>query len=169
MGTIVVGVDGSEGSIEALRFAAAEARLRGDRVRAVWAWHVHPLAYEGVYTAPGLNRQVFAEAAEADLQAFVQETGELGVEFEAETVEGNPVSVLVGESDKADLLVVGSRGLGGFRRLLLGSVGQGCVQHSRCPTIVVPNGVPPDADLHEAESEAPSASDCERRARRHDP
>jgi nucleotide-binding universal stress UspA family protein len=144
MGTIVAGIDGSKGSIEALRFACGEAHLRGSRVRAVWAWHVPPLAYEDVFTTTTLSRQAFADDANAGLQETLERAGDLGVEVEAVVREGSAVSVLVAEAEKAELLVVGSRGHGGFRGLLLGSVSQGCAQHARCPTIIVPSGTAQD-------------------------
>ncbi len=65
--------------------------------------------------------------------------GDSGVVVTPILREGHPVDVLVAESGRADLLVVGSRGLGGFKGLLLGSVSQQCAQHSRCPVVVVPH------------------------------
>lgn len=53
--------------------------------------------------------------------------------------EGTPAEVLVGSPERADMLVAGSRGLGGFRGLMLGSVGQQCAHHANCPVVVVPH------------------------------
>jgi nucleotide-binding universal stress UspA family protein len=102
---IVVGVDGSPSSIGALRWAIRQAELTGADVEAVIAWH-YPIATGGYGWAP---------------------TGM------ATSFDFNPAQVLLGASDGADLLVVGSRGHGGFTEALLGSVSQHCVHHARCP------------------------------------
>jgi nucleotide-binding universal stress UspA family protein len=59
------------------------------------------------------------------------------VKIEQRVIQGAPAAVLVEESQDADLLVVGSRGHGGFAQLLLGSVSQQCAQHSECPVVIV--------------------------------
>ncbi len=142
MGLIVVGVDHSAGAKAALRFALDEARLRQSRLRAVHAWHV---SYVGVgylaisqpaLDAEGYQIRAAAEAAlEATLDEFRPEADD--VEIELRVVEGAPASVLVDESRAADLLVVGSRGHGGFTGLLLGSVSQQCAHHAECPVVIV--------------------------------
>lgn len=135
---IVVGIDGSAGSRAALQFAADEASLRQTELRVVSAWRVPT----GIYMPPTYM--------DLDLDAFRQTTSDiaerevvdvLGPE-RATTVgvvihEGSPAEVLIAESRRADLLVVGSRGHGGFAGLLLGSVSQHCVAHSHCPVVVV--------------------------------
>ena len=142
MSSIVVGVDGSDGSRVALRFALAEARLRGAAVRAVAAWHIPALVYEGGFATPDtrLLDEVAAETGEK-LARAVEEAAEdaSSVVVEAVVREGQPATVLLDEADDADLLVVGSRGLGGFRGLLLGSVGQQCAHHAPCPVVIVPH------------------------------
>jgi nucleotide-binding universal stress UspA family protein len=140
MGVIVVGVDGSEASQEALRYALRQAKREGKRVRAVNAWHVPAIAYGGPGVAPLIDlRAVFAEDADAILtkmfEAVESEKGE--VEIERVVREGRPASVLTEEAESADLLVVGSRGLGGFAELLLGSVSHECAQRAPCPTVIV--------------------------------
>jgi nucleotide-binding universal stress UspA family protein len=140
MGVIVVGVDGSEASQEALRFALRQAKLEGKRVRAVTAWHVPAVAYGGPGVSPLTDvRAVFAEDADAiltrALEAVESETG--GVEIEPVVREGRPASVLTEAAESADLLVVGSRGLGGFLELLLGSVSHECAHHAPCPIVIV--------------------------------
>lgn len=142
MSGIVVGVDGSESSRAALRFALAEARLRGAPVRAVAAWHVPVAVYEGAYATPdtSLLEELQGETADA-LRRAVEDAGDAARDVDVETVvrEGQPATVLLGEAADADLLVVGSRGLGGFRGLLLGSVGQQCAHHAPCPVVIVPH------------------------------
>lgn len=141
MNVIVVGVDESEGAKEALRFALEEARLRTAKLRAVHAWHVGYVGAgaEGFYGAPGAERDELRGAAEAVLEATVREaipdTG--GAEVEQRVVEGSAGAVLVEESRDADLLVVGSRGRGGFTELLLGSVSQQVAHHADCPVVIV--------------------------------
>ena len=140
MGTIVVGVDGSAGAQEALRFAASEAKLRGDRLRAVIVWHVPTMAYGGGF-GPAVSPTEFEDNARATLEAALAAVGDevAGLEVEQAVRTGQPALVLVEEAQDADLLVVGSRGHGGFVGLLLGSVSQQCAHHASCPVVVVPH------------------------------
>jgi nucleotide-binding universal stress UspA family protein len=133
--TIVVGVDGSAASLAALRWAAAEARLRDARLNVVHAWDRHP-PREAISAD---DWAIAADAAEGLADAIVARAlGEApDVEVETTAVFGPAGPVLTDASDAADLLVVGSRGLGGFRGLLLGSVGHHVAQHARCPVVVV--------------------------------
>ena len=139
---IVVGVDGSDAARAALAFALKEARLRGTGVRAVAAWHVPAPVTGGGFPVPdpGLVGELEAEARKA-LEQALADAGDLvaGVEVETSVRLGAPVGVLLAEAQDADLLVVGSRGLGGFRGLLLGSVGQQCAHHAPCPLVIVPH------------------------------
>lgn len=140
MSTVVVGVDGSPGAREALRCAFEEARLRGTGVRVVAAWHLPAAAYAGGY-GPG-DAQLYNELEEEARRYVTAALDDVDVtDVETNTVvrEGNPASVLLEEAHDADLLVVGSRGLGGFRGLLLGSVGQQCAHHAPCPLMIVPH------------------------------
>jgi nucleotide-binding universal stress UspA family protein len=140
MKTIVVGVDGSECSIDALRFALEEARLRAARVLAVHAWsppHVstyHEAAHLIEEGLPALER-----AAEQLLDTVVAQTlgSDRDVHVDKLVVEGPASAALVEAARDAILLVVGSRGLGGFKSLLLGSVGQQCTHHASCPVVIV--------------------------------
>jgi nucleotide-binding universal stress UspA family protein len=143
--TIVVGVDGSSGSGAALRFALEEARIRGAALKAVSAWHVPPAVYGAGWAPAGSDVDGFRKLAEAALSASLTDAGAGDSDVVVTPIlrEGHPVDILVAESGRADLLVVGSRGLGGFKGLLLGSVSQQCAQHSRCPVVVVPH---PDDD-----------------------
>ena len=140
METVVVGVDGSEGSRAALEFAATEAALHGARLRVVAAWEVPAAAYGGglalvdsnTFDALGeLAQQLADEAVE-----LVSKTHPL-VECTALTLEGQPAEALLGAAADADLIVVGSRGRGGFTRLMLGSVSDQVVHHAGCPVVVV--------------------------------
>jgi nucleotide-binding universal stress UspA family protein len=140
MSTVVVGVDGSEGSVAALELAIREAKLRGAAVKAVAAWKVPVAAYESGWAAAALDPTAFEEAAAAALEgALVAANGATsGVNVSRIVREGQAADVLVAEAREADLLVVGSRGLGGFRGLLLGSVSQQCAHHAACPVMIVP-------------------------------
>jgi nucleotide-binding universal stress UspA family protein len=136
--TIAVGVDGSSCSREALRFAVDEARLRNAALRVVTAWHVPPMAYSGGF-APVVDPREYEEYAETvgvqALAALREETE--GVDVERVTREGQAAQVLLEEARGADLLVVGSRGRGGFAGLLLGSVSQQVAHHASCPVAIV--------------------------------
>jgi nucleotide-binding universal stress UspA family protein len=141
MGTIVVGVDGSDGSIRALRFAVEEARLRNGELRVVNAWHIPPAVY-GAGTAPAnVDLDEFRQLAESALLKSVDDAGAAGSGVTVTPIlrEGQPADVLCEEAKHADLIVVGSRGLGGFRGLVLGSVSQQVVHHAPCPVVVVPD------------------------------
>jgi nucleotide-binding universal stress UspA family protein len=137
---IVAGVDGSPSSVSALRWAIGQAEITGAAVDAVLAWH-YPVATGGYGWAPtGLATSFnFKENAEKVLaEAINTACGPGGsVPVRARVVEGNPARVLLDASDGADLLVVGSRGHGGFAEALLGSVSQHCVHHARCPVVVI--------------------------------
>jgi nucleotide-binding universal stress UspA family protein len=139
MSTIVVGVDGSAGARAALRWACDEAQLRHAQLRVVHAWGM-PYMPAGVGYVP-LPEPTLRDAAKAGARHVLDE--ELGaiepgsVTVEAVLAEGSPVAVLLEAGKNADLLVVGSRGHGGFVELLLGSVGQQLTQHAPCPVVVV--------------------------------
>lgn len=141
MHTIVVGVDGSEASLQALRFAVSEARIRGGEVKAVNAWHVPAIVYEVGWTAAPIDVAEFPKLAEASLDKSLEEVGgvDAGVTLTRVVREGQAADVLCEEAAGADLLVVGSRGLGGFRGLLLGSVSQQCANHAPCPVVIIPH------------------------------
>jgi nucleotide-binding universal stress UspA family protein len=140
--TIVVGVDGSAGSVHALEFALAEARSRGAEVKAVSAWHVPASAYNTGWVPVGFDPGDFEKIARSALDKSLDAAGaaESGVSVTPILREGQAADVLGAEAHEADLLVVGSRGLGGFKGLLLGSVSQQCAHHASCPVAIVPNG-----------------------------
>ena len=142
MGVIVVGVDHSAGAKAALRFALEEARLRQATLRVVHAWqfgYIGATGLEGALPAVGGELEDFRRGAEAALEETLRDVGadKDGVAIERRVDQGTAAAVLVDESGGADLLVVGSRGHGGFAQLLLGSVSQQCAQHAFCPVVIV--------------------------------
>ncbi len=140
MSGIVVGVDGSPSSLAALRFGLDEARLRGERLRVIGAWHVPVAVYGGalVPPAPELVRALEPEMR-STLERALADVGDAaaGVEVDLDVAEGAPARVLLDAAEDATLLVLGTRGLGGFRGLLLGSVSQQCAHHAPCPVVIV--------------------------------
>ncbi len=136
MGRIVVGVDGSECSHDALRWAVDEASRRQLVVEAVYAWtfpYVVPIAGR-------LARDVkWRRAATARLEGTIETelSGRPDVEVVSRVEEGPAAPTLLDAASGADLLVVGHRGLGGFAGLVLGSVSHQCVHHAGCPVVVV--------------------------------
>jgi len=146
MSTIVVGIDGSEASKDALRWAIAEARLRHATVVAVHAWQPPSLPHEISPTfAPipaALDVAEMLPRLEESARLLVEEVvrdvagAEPPVEVRPAAIEGTPAAALIEAARDADLLVVGSRGHGGFTGLLLGSVGLQAVQHAPCPVVI---------------------------------
>jgi len=141
-GRIVVGVDGSDGSIDALRWAVEEARLRGATVEAVHSWHYPYAAYTEItgMAAGVISREDLEAVAQEVLKRSLDRVGadaSAGVEIRPVLVQGPAAATLLEQAAGADLLVVGSRGHGGFTGLLLGSVSQHVVHHAPCPTVVV--------------------------------
>ncbi len=148
-GLVVVGVDSSDGAKEALRFALDEAKLRQATLRVVHTWlygNIGVKGIEGFTPVVGADLGDLRRAAEVALDATMHEVvpDPNGLAIERRVVEGAPATVLVDESRHADLLVVGSRGHGGFTGLLLGSVSQQCAHHAACPVVIVraSNGEP---------------------------
>jgi nucleotide-binding universal stress UspA family protein len=146
MSRIVVGVDGSDASKDALRWAVDEAKLRGASVDAVHAWQVPMLPPDvGAALAPaGAALEVTTllpqvkEGAHRTVAEIVEEVvaDDAGVEVRPLAVEGPPATALIEAARGADLLVVGSRGHGGFTGLLVGSVSMQAVQHAPCPVVI---------------------------------
>lgn len=135
--SIVVGVDGSEASKTALRWAVRYAGLVNGRITAVMAWD-YPMGYG--YEVPSYIREDFpAATATALSEAIVEVVGDdRSLEVHQKVVQGHPARTLldVAEEVRADLIVVGNRGYGGFTEALLGSVGQYIVHHATCPVVV---------------------------------
>jgi nucleotide-binding universal stress UspA family protein len=137
---IVVGIDGSEESTAALRFALEEAALRGSEIRAVAAWDIPAGAYgygDGLVLSPPDFDELARDAQGRAQAALASVDIPAGVDVKLVAREGHAADVLVQEAEGAELLVVGSRGLGGFKGLLLGSVSHHCVHHAACPVVVV--------------------------------
>lgn len=137
---IVVGVDGSDNSVAALRWAMGEAVLRKASVEVIHAWR-RPYTGEVpvmiTYTPP--IDELRGNAARV-LDDSVRRAGAppTGVAVQQSVVENSPVGALLDASDGAGLLVVGSRGRGGFSGLLLGSVSHQIANHAACPVVIVP-------------------------------
>lgn len=132
---IVVGVDGSPSSVEALRWAVHQARAVSAEVRAVAAWAVPAtFGYESVSAEID-----WSASARKALEYALEEVGvsDESTPIISEVTRGHPVKVLIEASHTADLLVVGSRGHGAVVGMLLGSVSQHCVNHAECPVVVV--------------------------------
>ncbi len=137
MTRIVVGIDGSVGSERALRWAVNEAARRHAPVVAVLAWGG---ADDGATTEVE-RRAAAAGTADAGLkidQFVLKALGDAGGGVERSARRGQPAEVLLGAAVGASMLVVGSRGRGGFASLLLGSVSVQCITHGTCPVVVVP-------------------------------
>lgn len=166
MGGIVVGVDDSPGARKALAWAVAEARLRGAALQVVYVhkseeWTA-PLYFPSQHALPGVPTGSAGEPSQEDLSSvlqaqedlreaergrgeelvdkLVEEVGTAGVQVLPTVVqERHPADALVELSSDADLLVVGSRGRGGFTGLMLGSVTHALVLHAACPVVVIPS------------------------------
>jgi nucleotide-binding universal stress UspA family protein len=145
-GSIVVGVDGSDASNEALRWAADEARLRSASLVAVYAWSFvppQPIGDPGILAVPAgdLPGQLDAEREAAQIALDTAVADALGadpaVDVERKLVEGDAGEMLVAESKEAELVVVGSHGRSGFKAALLGSVSRHVVDHAACPVVVI--------------------------------
>jgi nucleotide-binding universal stress UspA family protein len=138
---IVVGIDGSEAAKNALRWALEEARLRSAEIVAMHAWEAPPAMPEPG-PAPGFDLvgilPEVEEAGERLVKAVVEEVvgDDSDVTVEPVAIQGPAASVLVEAARDADMLVVGSRGHGGFTALLLGSVSQQLAHHAPCPLLI---------------------------------
>ena len=133
---IVVGVDGSPSSMAALRWAILQAELTGCAVEAVTAWRLPSRYGFAAVTDRATDFEGDARKVLADALNEVSSV-EPDVVIRSSVVEGHPAEVLVWAARGADMLVVGSRGHGGFAGALLGSVSQYCVHHAPCPVLVI--------------------------------
>ncbi|MFF9850633.1 universal stress protein [Streptomyces litmocidini] len=133
---VVVGIDGSPASYEALRWAVRHARLTGVAVDAVAAYELPGVAG---WSAPPVDTGFDGTQAQRALADEIQTVlvGADDVRLREHVVRGNPAEALTKAASGAELLVVGSRGRGGFAGLLLGSVGQQCALHAPCPVVIV--------------------------------
>lgn len=137
---IVVGVDGSACAQAALEWAVREADLRGATVCAVHAWH-YPYSGDPIGMTPLLGDafDVLEKAAHDELDAAVDAVNTLPEPIEKRVSAGAAAALLLDAAKGASLLVVGTRGRGGFAGLLLGSVSQQVAHHSPCPVVIVGN------------------------------
>lgn len=135
-GRIVVGVDGSDSSIEALRLATTLAPALGAGIHAVACWHF-PYLYAGLVDASDVKP--YEDAAAKGLEESLQKAfdGDRPAGLETSVLNGPAASMLMTVSEDAKLLVLGRRGHGGFSGLQLGSVSNACVAHALCPVLVV--------------------------------
>jgi nucleotide-binding universal stress UspA family protein len=149
---VVVAVDGSAGSKAALRFALEDAARRGVPVVAVMAYRVPD--WQGEYSGLGAAeeqriRETVRSQCEDRVRAAVDEVAQGSADplpdVQVHAALGSPAFVLVRESQGADLLVIGSRGHGGFHNMLLGSTSIQCATHATCPVTVVHS---PEARRH---------------------
>jgi nucleotide-binding universal stress UspA family protein len=131
---IVVGVDGSSSSSRALQWAARQAEVTGAELHVVGAWnwaatygYVPTVEFDWEHETSSMLDEVIEKAVGPGQRAHIRK----------HIAEGHPAQVLLDASEGADLLVVGSRGHGGFAGMLLGSVSQHLVAHARCPVVVV--------------------------------
>lgn len=154
---IVVGVDGSQQSVEALRYAQRLAPAFDATILAIAAWD-YPAEYPG-YVPLGTSE--FADAAKIHLEHAVTKAfgGNVPSGLETTVVFAHPGKALVQASRDAALLIVGRRGHGSFRGLLLGSVSASCVSHAHCPVLVI-HHVPEDEAPADAASKGKVAQDA---------
>jgi nucleotide-binding universal stress UspA family protein len=134
-GRIVVGIDGSPPSLVALEWAARQAELTNSAVRIVGTWE-WPTSFGWAVPIPDgfdpeQNVQKALDQTEADIRAKHPT-----LEISTEALQGHPAPILVEESKRADLLVVGSRGHGEFVGMLIGSVSEYCATNAHCPVLV---------------------------------
>jgi nucleotide-binding universal stress UspA family protein len=130
----VVGIDGSEQSREALRWALGQARLTGASVDMVTVWQ-YPVSYTLSVLGEDLGLETEAKKLLSEALSQVSDDA-AGVAIRKLAGEGPPAKVLLETAKDADLLVIGSRGRGGFASAVLGSVSLACVLHARCPVLV---------------------------------
>jgi nucleotide-binding universal stress UspA family protein len=139
----IVGIDGSEAAVDALRWAGAHGVDRDVEITALGAFHVPPIM--AMFTAKrgfGVDELGLAATAGHDVDVAVAAAAGANTDVRALVVEGQAQHVLVDASVDADLLVIGRTGSGELRHHLLGSVSQYCVTHSHAPVAVVPADAP---------------------------
>lgn len=142
---VVVGVDGSDGARRALAWGLREARLRRVGVRVVTVWTGDPPpGHGGGLTTVAEFEQALEARMRSDTAEAAQATASAAVSVVAEVRYGHPARSLIDIAGDDGVLVVGSRGMGGLRGLVLGSVSQQCAQYAACPVVVVRGDVPGD-------------------------
>jgi nucleotide-binding universal stress UspA family protein len=141
-GRLVVGVDGSPTATLAVRWAAREATLRDASLELVSAWEVPVTGVGfgyGFAPVPDEMLKGLAQGAEELLAQAAEVAREAapGLDLTTHVADGPAAPALIEASREADMLVVGSRGIGGFRELMLGSVSAQCAHHAACPVVIV--------------------------------
>jgi nucleotide-binding universal stress UspA family protein len=131
-GRIVIGVDGSDASLDALRWALRQAKVTDSDVEAVTSWSVPNQFAELVAEKVDWNAR-----ATSLLEEALAKVEKGGIRITQTVTQGHPAAVLTDASTNSDLLVVGSRGHGGFAGMLLGSVSEHVSAHADCPVVVV--------------------------------
>jgi nucleotide-binding universal stress UspA family protein len=134
---VLVGVDGSPPARAALEFAIREARMRGGMLMVVTAVEIPDYAWIDPYLTRSHPETDALQRAKEKLDAMLADAGTDGLEVDAVVTARSAPQALIDRSADSDLLVVGTRGHGGFRGLVLGSVSMQCVLHARCPVTVV--------------------------------
>jgi len=142
---IVVGVDGSPSSQAAVAWAVRQAEMTGATVDAVMAWQYPAMINRAAWALVTAQDEAefeafFARELDDAIATAVDRASRAKIRAIVRT--GNAAQVLLAAADGADLLVVGSRGHGGFTEALLGSVGQHCVHHASCPVVVIRDSIP---------------------------
>jgi nucleotide-binding universal stress UspA family protein len=151
MTQVIVGMDESAGAAHALQWAVDEGAGRDWRIRAVLAWEYIDQEQLGQVHAfdPVGHADVAAKRLAAAVEKAVGPQDSAGIELEVVCEVPGPALVAAARAADADLLVVGARGMGGFKRLLVGSVSNHCLHHAPCPVVVVRDGVEPIRHLAE--------------------
>jgi nucleotide-binding universal stress UspA family protein len=138
---IVVGVEGSPGSRAALRWSIEEARLRAGIVEVVTAYlptYVPAAPDFGYVPLDPVDLVDEVKKMQDDIiEAIGKDVDLAGVRMEQKLLKGRSADTLIAAAEGADMLVVGNRGRGGFRGLLLGSVSQQIAHHATCPVVIV--------------------------------
>jgi nucleotide-binding universal stress UspA family protein len=140
---IVVGVDGSDHSVAALRWALEEAEALGATVEAVLAWQLPLISVPGAFERDRME----ASAKELLVDVVSSVAPAPPVPLLTTVAEGDTIASLVAAAGQADLLVLGTRGRSPFKGLLLGSVSQGCAATAPCPVVIVKLTTPPSQAL----------------------
>ncbi|HEX4430050.1 MAG TPA: universal stress protein [Frankiaceae bacterium] len=146
---IIVGVDGSAGAQRAFQWAIAEGRARGAAVTALLAYGYYGRPFDVQASTTGLDPAELDEAARTVLRQAVADLvpGPTAGQIDQRVSDSEPVDALLDDARPDDLLVVGARGLGPVRRLLLGSVSLHCTRHAACPTVIVRESSAPDIGI----------------------
>ena len=143
--TWLVGHDGSDGAAHAVDWALAQAAGRDVELAILRTWQLQALEFP----IPDVSIDAFAPTRACENIDEIVETGRANdIVVTSNVVRGPASQTLLDASEDASMLVVGSRGLGGFKRLLLGSVSSQCATHARVPTVVVPHSASTDRPVH---------------------